>query len=652
MKNQEKNIRKLLAGASYRVEISSEFRENLYSRLRSEMRCVSSAASPNKNGYVGLFERIRIFLETSFSPGIVFAALIMVIVLPLYTLRVCNDLSVSFSGFSSAPNVLDVDMVGRILHPRQKVKSGSLIRIADNAGALLNIGDRSRILLRSNSSIRLLEARRKNVKMEMLAGEAFFDVTRKKSNEKYAIITPHARIDVVGTVFGVRTDSARTLISVLRGKVMVTDDDSAYSVGAGEKLTLGGIPRKDRMAAAEYSPLVNFTFVMQQGKTPCFISLNSNPSGSELLVDHVVKGRTPAVLELEAGEHLVQIKSMGYQDISQMIIAQHGAKNSFQFKMVPSSGVVSEPRLQPRTVSLLDTVSPLVTDKNNADSILGKVLLDSSLHLQTISPQDSLYLLAINTMMKGDVQYNENMLYRAIELFMQYLTMYPDAPNRSYILLNLAECYKCTRHFVQALKYYSFVEEKTHDYLLKEKAVWGKTNLYSEHFNDKEEALRYLDMYQKLFPAGIFIKQAVFEKIKILEMQQRYMEMDGQYQKLLDFFPANAQDVKHQGIRQEILYKTANLYYKHLQHLDKAMQYYKTYLAEFPLGNYQARVLFEMADCYELSGDIEKTLFCLNQYLQLSPRPIYYAETQRRVADIQAYVERKRSMGVNVLTGR
>jgi ferric-dicitrate binding protein FerR (iron transport regulator) len=82
-----------------------------------------------------------------------------------------------------------------------------------------------------------------------LKGEAFFLVTHKKDHP-FRIAANGVAITVLGTSFNVRTDSARTDVSVETGRVRVANRYGAIEVGPGETITLGPDDRQLQIHAS------------------------------------------------------------------------------------------------------------------------------------------------------------------------------------------------------------------------------------------------------------------------------------------------------------------------------------------------------------------------------------------------------------------
>jgi hypothetical protein len=74
------------------------------------------------------------------------------------------------------------------------------------------------------------------------SGAASFDVAKQPADEPLIVITPHAEVQVVGTVFSVDVTNAITTVRVTSGTVQVTqvDGTAPVSVGAGMQISTEG----------------------------------------------------------------------------------------------------------------------------------------------------------------------------------------------------------------------------------------------------------------------------------------------------------------------------------------------------------------------------------------------------------------------------
>jgi len=129
---------------------------------------------------------------------------------------------------------------------------GGVARLSEGAGsALLASGARVRVPVGGDLSIgfpagdraRLgadgecaLLALGERTEVELVTGRAAFEV-EPRSGESFAVLTPHARIEVVGTRFGVIHEAGRTEVGVEEGVVSVT---RRYRQGPPLRLGPGG----------------------------------------------------------------------------------------------------------------------------------------------------------------------------------------------------------------------------------------------------------------------------------------------------------------------------------------------------------------------------------------------------------------------------
>lgn len=123
-----------------------------------------------------------------------------------------------------------------------------------NAGALaLKYWDGTRLELHALATGRLWLSDRKRMRAEGLnvrpgagkrllleSGVVTADVVKQKADEPFAIVTPHAEIEVVGTRFTVMVLAGSTRVEVAEGRVKVTrlSDQTSVAVEAGQSVTV------------------------------------------------------------------------------------------------------------------------------------------------------------------------------------------------------------------------------------------------------------------------------------------------------------------------------------------------------------------------------------------------------------------------------
>jgi PEGA domain-containing protein len=73
------------------------------------------------------------------------------------------------------------------------------------------------------------------------------------------------------------------------------------------------------------------------------VSIRGEPAGAEVLVDGVVRGRSPQSLELPATEHRIEVRKDGYQAFKSAVTPEAGLDRTVQYHLVPV-GQTNTPR--------------------------------------------------------------------------------------------------------------------------------------------------------------------------------------------------------------------------------------------------------------------------------------------------------------------
>ncbi len=111
---------------------------------------------------------------------------------------------------------------------------------AAGANQSLQLPDGSTVLLRKGSILKYPPVFDKSERTVQLTGEAFFRV-QHNDQQPFCITTSHAKVEVLGTSFLVRSEGALEEVVVATGKVSVTDKDRETNqvvLAAGQKAVL------------------------------------------------------------------------------------------------------------------------------------------------------------------------------------------------------------------------------------------------------------------------------------------------------------------------------------------------------------------------------------------------------------------------------
>ncbi len=124
--------------------------------------------------------------------------------------------------------------------------------VAGTADELLELQRGARVLARAGTSIELRESA-ELVECRLVAGEVLVHVP-ERSRGKFVVVTPTERVEVTGTVFGVRASSTgKATVSVWEGRVDVHAAAGSSRLGAGESWPPGS--RRLRASGADMARL-------------------------------------------------------------------------------------------------------------------------------------------------------------------------------------------------------------------------------------------------------------------------------------------------------------------------------------------------------------------------------------------------------------
>lgn len=111
------------------------------------------------------------------------------------------------------------------------------------APSILQLRTGDRIALEGEAQVAIEEQRDDLRRVRLTGGAAAFDVRRRGADQHFVVVTPHLRVNVLGTVFTVSVDDVESRVEVHEGRVEVVSDGEAVELEAG-----GGISSRDGVA--------------------------------------------------------------------------------------------------------------------------------------------------------------------------------------------------------------------------------------------------------------------------------------------------------------------------------------------------------------------------------------------------------------------
>lgn len=138
---------------------------------------------------------------------------------------------------------------------RGTLEVGSTLRTDDRSEGDLGFAD-SRVHIERSTVLYLSELSSENIVLELTRGQIRVEFhPRVRGEEHLSIRTPHAMVEVVGTVFVVHVTEHWTVVSVTEGQVRVVDNENEeHMVGAHDAVTVGVEPEVVETETADSTP--------------------------------------------------------------------------------------------------------------------------------------------------------------------------------------------------------------------------------------------------------------------------------------------------------------------------------------------------------------------------------------------------------------
>jgi ferric-dicitrate binding protein FerR (iron transport regulator) len=124
--------------------------------------------------------------------------------------------------------------------PGQPLEESDRIDTGASARAVLRLPSRARVVLEENTDLRLTRVQGPDERVDLGSGTARFDLPKLAVGSSFSVVTPDARVTVVGTAFSVRTAPGLTCVAVDRGQVVASGRQGQMTLGAGERWSSTG----------------------------------------------------------------------------------------------------------------------------------------------------------------------------------------------------------------------------------------------------------------------------------------------------------------------------------------------------------------------------------------------------------------------------
>lgn len=146
----------------------------------------------------------------------------------------------------------------KAMHDGEEVRPGVRMRTGEGGYALITFPDGSTVALdpRTEITVETLASTPRRVEVRQQSGRLWHDVVHDASpGARFVVVTPDARVEVLGTVFETTVDArnGQTDVATVDGEVRVVAGDQTVPVGRGEVLSAS----KSTVKAVTTAPLLD-----------------------------------------------------------------------------------------------------------------------------------------------------------------------------------------------------------------------------------------------------------------------------------------------------------------------------------------------------------------------------------------------------------
>jgi tetratricopeptide (TPR) repeat protein len=483
------------------------------------------------------------------------------------------------------------------------IHKGQVFETGPNGTLTVQLDSGTAFNLSSNSRLRIAEADSLHIILHLERGGILSMVSKRTQDQTFAVTTPNARCNVVGTVFSVSlvADSQHnqmTDLTVYEGKVVMTgiENQKASAVAeTGQHLALFNKAMQDVENVKESASTIRDISLLKlslESAQDTFSSdglaeLTSTPSGASVILDNRLLGQTPLILKYPAGQYAVRICTPGYQDWSGTLTVNRKEKAQLRAQLALDRPAAGESRAR----SVRHVRAKALSRSDGKDEYVNQ-------------PE---YVEALIQMNLGE--------YRKALSLLESLYETPDVSNkdRKHIIRKISLCYKGIGDFTKTLKNLQQSYTTTTGPSEKGSFLWQIATVKAQCLEDYRGAVKDLQTYIAQYPDGAWIESAYLKCAELSYFIGDTRQAAEMYSKYIEQAPKSVKTDR-------ALYCLAQLTLVDMKQPRKAAALYNRLLAEFPGSGYIENTLFELGESLMLSGSYDAARKYYQKYLSRYPQ--------------------------------
>lgn len=417
---------------------------------------------------------------------------------------------------SAFTSLSDIDQ-NRPLNLKTEISEGNILKTGSGSSLILQLDQASIINLKESSSLAISTYNKTKQLYTLDKGQIDVQVSKRKPEQTFKIITPNASCQVVGTRFNVSvnnnpsTGQIITTLTVNEGRVLFSISDS-LKVYVDSGKTISAVDKTLLTASRTIDSMVpNKTTRKKAAKEDSPVNKLDNHSFDN----------TPA--ETHSGQN-----SQNLDQINHLI---NSGNLDEALKMLSDLG--SSPSISAHLkINVLQKKAVCWKRKHEfkkAINVLDSIFIS---HAATKSQKETA-LFQIASIRQSDL----NDFSTAIEDLKRYLEIFPDGIWAEETMYSLAELYYLKKQFSESAQMYrKFVNTFSRSTRL-ENAIYTLARIYSNNLNNCDNALNLYVRLENEFPKSELTDDAVFWKAECLYHQGRINQALDAFRDYLDKYP-------------------------------------------------------------------------------------------------------------------
>jgi ferric-dicitrate binding protein FerR (iron transport regulator) len=220
----------------------------------------------------------------------------------------------------------EVRLDGKPLTAEQVIRAGRTLTL-ERGLAALRLPRGSQLLVGPGSTLEISDLTPDHVRLRLGQGELLAAVTARRPGQGFVVATPDGRVQVRGTIFGLRVEAAGTRLLVHEGRVSARSESGPpVELSASQVAALGSPPGLAAPADQRWiRRQLRVLALLDSSPRSGMVRLRSQPTAAQVAVGGVALGQTPLLAALRPGTHQLGVSLTGHAPVQERLQLEAGS---------------------------------------------------------------------------------------------------------------------------------------------------------------------------------------------------------------------------------------------------------------------------------------------------------------------------------------